>query len=96
MQHRHNIPPTLVRFRIHMRRDHAAQLVALADALAALKGRDTRLGEALELALKAALAMDREQLLRLSEADTATSHWLQLGPVHRHGGKALTPRQLSN
>ena len=53
---KHHLPAPLVRFHVHMRRDHATQLVALTDALAKLKGRDARLGEALELALVAGLS----------------------------------------
>jgi hypothetical protein len=78
-----------------MRRDHATQLVTLANALAELKGRDTRLGEALELALVAGLSKPLADLLALSEDDKSAPHWLQLGPVNRMGGKALTPAELS-
>lgn len=95
MQKRNTLPSTLVRFHIHMRRDHATQLVALAEKLAKFKGRDTRLGEALELALKVALGQSLEQLLATAESDSEGTPWLALGPVNRFGGKALTPAQLN-
>lgn len=91
----HQLPAPLVRFYVHMRRDHATQLVALANALTELKGRDTRLGEALELVLVAGLSHPVADLLALTHADKRTPHWPQLGPVNRMGGKALTPAELS-
>lgn len=92
---KHHLPAPLVRFHVHMRRDHATQLVTLANALAAQKGRDTRLGEALELALAAGLSCPPADLLALAQDDKSAPHWLQLGPVNRMGGKALTPAELS-
>lgn len=94
MKH-HQLPAPLVRFHIHMRRDHATELVKLANALAQMKGRDTRLGEALELALVAGLSTPFGDLLMLAQNDKSAPHWLQLGPVNRMGGKALTPAELS-
>lgn len=91
---KHHIPDSLVRFHVHMLRDQATQLVELANALAKLKGRDTRLGEALELALIAGLSTSLADLLTLAQDDKAAPHWLQLGPVNRMGGKALTPVEL--
>lgn len=95
MKHPHNLPAQLVRFYVHMRREHVTQLVELANALAILKGRDTRLGEALELVLIAGLGRAQGDLLALSQPDAEVPHWLQLGPVNRMGGKALTPAALS-
>lgn len=92
---KHQLPASLVRFHVHMRRDHATQLVALANALAEHKGRDTRLGEALELALAAGLSNPAADLLALAKDDKSAPHWLQLGPVNRMGGQALTPAELS-
>ncbi|WP_298187589.1 hypothetical protein [uncultured Pseudomonas sp.] len=92
---KHHTPDSLVRFHVHMRRDHATQLVELANALAKLKGRDTRLGESLELALIAGLSKSLADLLALAQGDKDGSHWLQLGPVNRMGGKALAPAKLS-
>jgi len=95
MKHPHNLPAQLVRFHVHMRRDQVSQLVELANALAILKGRDTRLGEALELVLIAGLSQPQGDLLALSQPDAEAPHWLQFGPVNRMGGKALTPAELS-
>ena len=92
---KHHLPAPLVRFHVHMRQDHATQLVALTDALAKLKGRDARLGEALELALVAGLSTPHADLLALAQDDKEAPYWLQLGPVNRMGGKALTPAELS-
>lgn len=92
---KHQLPAPLVRYQVHMLRDHATQLVALAKALAQRKGRDTRLGEALELALVAGLSNPTTDLLELAQDDKEAPHWLQLGPVNRMGGKALTPAELS-
>ncbi|UFQ96757.1 hypothetical protein [Pseudomonas wenzhouensis] len=92
---KHQLPAPLVRFHVHMLRDHATQLVALANALAKRKGRDTRLGEALELALVAGLSKSLADLLDLAQDDKDAPHWLKLGPVNRMGGKALTPAELS-
>lgn len=92
---KYQLPKSLVRFHVHMLRDHATQLVVLANALAKLKGRDTRLGEALELALIAGLSKPLAALLALAQDDKEAPHWLQLGPVNRLGGKVLTPSELN-
>lgn len=89
------LPAPLVRFHVHMRRDHATQLVVLANALAELKGRDTRLGEALELVLVLGLSHPVADLLALAQDDKSAPYWPQLGPANRMGGKALTPAELS-
>jgi hypothetical protein len=44
-------PVRLVRLNLHLRADHLARLTCLATAISRRKGRDTRLAEALELAL---------------------------------------------
>lgn len=96
MHKRNTLPPELVRFHIHMRRDHVTQLVALAEELAELKGRDTRLGEALELALMSALSSGTARLLQHAKSDRATPYWLALSRVKRGEGKALIPSRLSH
>lgn len=92
---KHQLPAPLVRFHIHLLREQANQLVALAKALAKRKGRDTRLGEALELALVAGLSNSLADLLMLAQEDKDAPHWLELGPVNRMGGRALTPAELN-
>lgn len=90
----HTTPAPLVRFHIHLRRDHTQRLTQLANALARKKGRDVRLGEALELTLTAGFAWDDYDLLDLAPTDRESPHWRLLGPVNRHGGIALTPTNL--
>lgn len=87
-------PPTLVRFHIHMRREHVRRLVQLANALARKKRRDVRLGEALELVINATRSWSSHDLLDLAPVDHDATHWLQLGPVNRKGGTALVPANL--
>lgn len=91
---RHHTPAPLVRFHIHLRRDHAHRLARLADALARRKGRSVRLGEALELSLTAGHAWTDSDLLDLAPTDKDSAHWLQLGPVDRTNREALTPTAL--
>lgn len=95
MKQRYTLPPELVRFHIHIRRDHVTQLVSIADELAKLKGRDTHLGEALELALMSALKQGTEQLLEHAESDNDAPYWLALSRVVRSEGKAIIPARLS-
>lgn len=90
----HTTTPNLVRFHMHLRRDHTQRLTQLANALAKRKGRDVRLGEALELTLTAGFAWDDTDLLDLAPSDKSAPHWLALSPVDRHGGVALTPAAL--
>jgi len=52
----HHVLAPHIRFHVHIRRDHATGLVKLANSLTQLKGRDTRPGETLELALDAGLS----------------------------------------
>lgn len=88
-----SIPPNLVRFNIHMRRDHVQRLAQLADHLAKKKGRDVRLAESLELALVAGLHWEDVDLLDLSVPDHTAPYWLQVGPVRRPGSVIL-PRSV--
>ncbi|MFL1387824.1 hypothetical protein ACI77F_09120 [Pseudomonas tritici] len=89
----HNIPSTLVRFNLHMRRDHVQRLAQLAQVLVKKKGRDVRLAEAVELALVAGLHWKDIDLLDLVIPDNAAPHWLQVGPVRRPGS-VIAPRAI--
>lgn len=80
-----NIPNNLVRFNLHMRRDHVQRLAQLAQLLVKKKGRDVRLAEAIELALVAGLHWKDNDLLDLTVPDHAAPYWLQVGPVRRPG-----------
>ncbi|MGY8828417.1 MAG: hypothetical protein ACKVIS_02510 [Pseudomonadales bacterium] len=80
-----NIPNNLVRFNLHMRRDHVQRLAQLAQLLVKKKGRDVRLAEAIELALVAGLHWEDNDLLDLTVPDHAAPYWLQVGPVRRPG-----------
>ncbi|WP_407291311.1 hypothetical protein [Stutzerimonas zhaodongensis] len=93
---RHTTPAPLVRFYIHMRRDHAKRLTKLASALARKKGRDVRLGEALELTVTAGQTWTDRDLLDLAPSDKEAPYWLQLGPINRSGGRAHVPITLRN
>jgi hypothetical protein len=75
--------PPLVRLNLHLRRDHINRLVPLAAAIGKRKGRDTRLAEALELALIAGLAWNQNDLLDLLIPDRQACHWRALGPIVR-------------
>lgn len=91
---KHQLPDSLVRFNIHLLRDHVARLVVIADQLAKTKRRDVRLGEALEVALIAGLSWANDDLLDLTKPDHVAGHWLQARPVDRRGGEALLPSVL--
>ena len=78
-----NIPNNLVRFNLHMRRDHVQRLGQLAQLLAKKKGRDVRLAEAIELALVAGLHWKDNDLLDLTIPDHAAPYWLQTPAVLR-------------
>lgn len=80
---RHTTPAALVRFNLHIRRDHVARLTNLARTLSTRKGRDTRLGEALELVLMAGLSWSDVDLLDLAPVDRNAPHWPALGPIVR-------------
>lgn len=88
---RHRTPSPLVRFHVHLRRDHVHRLTQLANALARRKGRSVRLGEALELSLTAGHAWTDSDLLDLAPTDKDAPHWLQLGTVDRTSRGALIP-----
>jgi hypothetical protein len=92
---RYQLPDNLVRFNMHLLRDHVARLVQIADQLARVKRRDVRLGEALEIALTAGLSWDDRDLLGLAKPDYASDHWLKVGPVNRRGGEVLLPSALA-
>jgi hypothetical protein len=89
-----NIPNNLVRFNLHMRRDHVKRLAQLAQLLAKKKGRDVRLAEAIELALVAGLHWQDFDLLDLSIPDHTAPHWLQIGRADHTKWKVLTPAAL--
>ncbi|WP_206668509.1 hypothetical protein, partial [Pseudomonas saliphila] len=57
----------LVRFNLHLHRLHITPLIRIADRLASEKGRDVRLGEALELILNAGLSRSDDALLALGK-----------------------------
>lgn len=73
----------LVRLNLHLRPDHLDRLTSLACALGRKKCRDTRLAEAMELALTAGLSWDDRDLLDLAKTDRDEPRWLALGPVVR-------------
>jgi len=75
--------PKLVRLNLHLRPDHIDRLSSLADEIAQRKGRETRLAEALELALDAGLTWTDSDLLDCLRSDTEQPRWLALGPVIR-------------
>jgi hypothetical protein len=91
---RHRTPSSLVRFHIHLRRDHVHRLTRLADALARRKGRSIRLGEALELSLTAGHVWTDSDLLDLAPTDKEAPHWLQLGSLPRRSRATLLPAVL--
>ena len=76
-------PHRLVRLNLHLRPDHLDRLTTLACSLGRHKRRDTRLAEALELALTAGLAWDDHDLLDLSKTDREEPCWAALGPIVR-------------
>lgn len=76
-------PHKLVRLNLHLRPDHLDRITTLACALGKKKCRDTRLAEALELALTAGLSWVERDLLDLSKTDREEPRWLALGPIVR-------------
>lgn len=78
-----NTPNKLARLNLHLRSDHISRLSSLADKIAQRKGRETRLAEALELALDAGLTWSDSDLLDCLRSDTEQPRWLALGPVIR-------------
>ncbi|MDH0704655.1 hypothetical protein ACIGKM_09200 [Ectopseudomonas toyotomiensis] len=73
----------LVRLNLHLRPDHLDRLTTLACALSKKKCRDTRLAEAMELALTAGLSWEDDDLLDLARSDREEPRWLALGPIAR-------------
>lgn len=78
-------PVRLVRLNLHLRADHLARLTCLATAISRRKGRETRLAEALELALVTGLTWSDADMLDLIKSDLEAPCWLALGPVVRPG-----------
>jgi len=78
-------PMRLVRLNLHLRTDHLDRLICLATAISRRKGRDTRLAEALELALVSGLTWTDADMLDLLKSDLDVPCWLAQGPVVRPG-----------
>lgn len=78
-----NTTNKLVRLNLHLRPDHLDRLTTLACALGRRKCRDTRLAEAMELALTAGLSWTDDDLLDLTKTDREEPQWLALGPIVR-------------
>ncbi|SFP35056.1 hypothetical protein SAMN05216601_109178 [Ectopseudomonas composti] len=78
-----NTTTKLVRLNLHLRPDHIDRLTTLACALGKKKCRDTRLAEAMELALTAGLSWEDDDLLDLGRSDREEPCWLALGPIVR-------------
>jgi hypothetical protein len=76
-------PMCLMRLNLHLRADHLDRLPHLARAISRRKGRDTRLAEALELALVSGLTWTDADMLDLLKSDLEAPCWLALGPVVR-------------
>ncbi|CAI8805626.1 Plasmid stabilization protein [Pseudomonas sp. IT-P100] len=76
-------PSPLVRLNLHLRKDHLDRLSRLATAISKRKGRDTRLAEALELALVSGLTWTEADMLDLLQPDREVPYWCALGPVVR-------------
>lgn len=89
-----NTPANLVRFNLHVRRDHVQRLVQLAALLAKKKRRDVRLAEAIELALVAGTHWNDADLLDLAIPDHVAPYWLQIGPTDSTKRNTLIPAAL--
>lgn len=76
-------PMRLVRLNLHLRADHLDRLTRLANAISRRKGRDTRLAEALELALVIGLTWTDADMLDLLQPDREAPYWNALGPIVR-------------
>lgn len=76
-------PMRLVRLNLHLRTDHLDRLTRLASAISRRKGRDTRLAEALELALVSGLTWTDVDMLELLQPDREAPYWLALGSIVR-------------
>ncbi len=86
----HATTPNLAHLHMHIRHGQIQRLTPLVRR----KGRDVRLGEALELILTAGFAWDDNDLLDLALTDREAPNLRLLGPVNRHGRAALTPAAL--
>jgi hypothetical protein len=73
----------LMQFNLHIHNDHLDQLTRLATAISKRKGCDTRLAEALELALVAGLSWTDQDLLDLLKPDREARHLCAPGPIVR-------------
>lgn len=76
-------PMRLVRLNLHLRADHTDRLTNLASAISRRKRRDTRLAEALELALVTGLTWSEADMLDLLKSDLEAPYWRTLGSVGR-------------
>jgi len=76
-------PVRLVRLNLHLRADHVDRLTNLANAIRRRKGRDTRLAEALELALVSGFTWTDNDMLDLLKPDLEAPCWLALGRIVR-------------
>ncbi len=76
-------PMRLVRLNLHLRADHLDRLTHLASAISRRKGRDTRLAEAMELALVSGFTWTDVDMLGLLKSDLEAPYWRALGPVVR-------------
>lgn len=76
-------PVRLVRLNLHLRADHLDRLTCLATAISRRKGRDTRLAEALELALVTGLTWSDADMLDLLKSDLEAPYWQALRPIVR-------------
>jgi hypothetical protein len=76
-------PMRLVRLNLHLRADHVARLTHLANAISRRKGRNTRLAEALELALVSGLTWSDTDMLDLLQPDWEAPYWKALDPIVR-------------
>lgn len=76
-------PMRLVRLNLHLRADHLDRLTHLARAISRRKGRDTRIAEALELAMVSGLTWNNADILDLLQPDWEAPYWQALGPIAR-------------
>ena len=76
-------PSPLVRLTQHLRKDHLDRLTHLANAISKRKRRDTRLAEALELALVSGLTWTDADMLDLLLPDREAPYWRSMGPIVR-------------
>lgn len=82
-------PVRLVRLNLHLRADHLDRLTGLASAISRRKGRNTRLAEALELALVSGLTWTDADMLDLLQPDKEITYWRAMPPIVRGTVKQL-------